>query len=142
MPFIASWPGHIPEGRRSDALQSLIDLAPTFCAAAGAGRHPSFEGVDQLACWQGGAGQARDCLTIEERPHDGPFNQRIFIERDYKLVYYSSFEDGELYQRRDDPHQVRNLWKDPSHLARREGMMHRLLRDEINRRAPWRPVYR
>ncbi len=142
VPFIAAWPGHIPPGRRSDALQSLVDLAPTFCAAAGVARHPSFEGVDQLACWRGEAGQARDCLVIEERPHDGPFNQRIFIEGDYKLVYYSSFEDGELYHRRDDPHQVRNLWKDPAHRRTRESLMHRLLREEINRRAPWRPVYR
>ena len=35
VPLAVSWPGHIEEGRRIDALTMLTDLAPTFLEAAG-----------------------------------------------------------------------------------------------------------
>jgi arylsulfatase A-like enzyme len=35
VPFVARWPGHVPAGRRSDALASGLDFLPTFCGFAG-----------------------------------------------------------------------------------------------------------
>ena len=35
LPFIVRWPGHVPENQKSGALQSLVDLAPTFLKASG-----------------------------------------------------------------------------------------------------------
>src|SRR5690606_21160135 len=35
VPFLVRWPGKVPAGQHSDALQSLVDLAPTFLTAAG-----------------------------------------------------------------------------------------------------------
>lgn len=35
LPFIVRWPGRVPAASESAALQSLIDLAPTFLSACG-----------------------------------------------------------------------------------------------------------
>lgn len=35
VPFVARWPGVIPEGRQSDELVAIMDLMPTFLNAAG-----------------------------------------------------------------------------------------------------------
>ena len=40
MPFIASCPGTVPEGKQSDSLQSLVDLAPTFLELMGGEAKP------------------------------------------------------------------------------------------------------
>ena len=44
VPLIISWPGKIPEGRRSRALVELTDLAPTLCEAAGIAPYEGFQG--------------------------------------------------------------------------------------------------
>src|SRR5690606_4512528 len=53
VPLIARWPGHIPVGRADASLQSLVDLAPTFLAAAGAPIPGLMQGVNQLPVWTG-----------------------------------------------------------------------------------------
>jgi len=46
-PFIARWPGHIPKGRVSDALCSLMDVFPTVASLCG-GKLPDkpLDGID------------------------------------------------------------------------------------------------
>ena len=59
VPFIVSWPGHIPAGKTSTETGSTIDLLPTLCAAAGAKvredsakAEATFDGVNLLPHWQ------------------------------------------------------------------------------------------
>lgn len=47
VPFIARWPGHIPEGSTTGALISLNDFYATACAAAGL-PPPSGDGIDSI----------------------------------------------------------------------------------------------
>ena len=44
VPLIVRWPGHVPAGKVSDELVSLIDLCPTSLSAAGVKPPPSMEG--------------------------------------------------------------------------------------------------
>lgn len=43
-PFIAWWPGHVPQGKLSKGTGHLIDLAPTFYELAGAKYPSSYNG--------------------------------------------------------------------------------------------------
>jgi choline-sulfatase len=43
-PFIVSWPGHLPQGERRNALSQNLDLARTLCDLTGLAPLPSFEG--------------------------------------------------------------------------------------------------
>ncbi|MBZ0303909.1 MAG: sulfatase-like hydrolase/transferase, partial [Anaerolineae bacterium] len=46
VPFIVRYPGRVPAGVASDALQSLIDVPATFLAAAGLGVPGEVQGLD------------------------------------------------------------------------------------------------
>jgi len=136
VPLIVSWPGHLPENRQNTSLQGLIDLAPTWLNLSGLACPPEFQGVDQSAVWRGEQESLREAIVVEDRPHDGPFNQRIFITDRFKLVAYSNPEYGELYDMVEDPHQVRNLWSDPAFADLRFHMLQGLLTEEMNRNRP------
>jgi arylsulfatase A-like enzyme len=50
VPFIVSWPGHVPAGRVDDRMVSSLDIFPTAVAAAG-GKLPAdraYDGVDLM----------------------------------------------------------------------------------------------
>ena len=53
VPFVAKLPGRIAAGGQSEAMQSLVDLAPTFLSAAGLEIPRLMSGVDQSAVWFG-----------------------------------------------------------------------------------------
>ncbi|HEX72910.1 MAG TPA: sulfatase, partial [Candidatus Hydrogenedentes bacterium] len=67
LPFIASLPGTIPAGKRSQALQSLVDLPPTFFSFAGIDIPWHFAGVDQYEVWRGNDDAARAHVVVENR---------------------------------------------------------------------------
>lgn len=141
VPLVVSWPGHLPENRQSAALQGLIDLAPTWISLAGLDPVQEFQGVDQSPVWKGEADRVREAVVVEDRPHDSPFNQRVYITDRYKLVAYSNPAWGELYDMEADPHQVRNLWNKAEHADLRFRLMQGLLTEEMNRNRPYHPVY-
>jgi len=43
VPFVARWPGHIPAGRRSDALLGAPDIMPTLLDTLGLASHTPTE---------------------------------------------------------------------------------------------------
>ena len=67
VPFIVRQPGRVPHGLRSNSLQCLVDLAPTFLKAAGLPVHPAMQGVDQSATWAQPDRPSRDGVLIETR---------------------------------------------------------------------------
>lgn len=135
VPFVVRHPGAVPGGRRSDALVSLVDLLPTFLAAAGAPPERGAEGVDQWAAWRGGPAPRAD-VVVEERPGHGDWTQRVLIDAEgWKAAVYPGRAEGELYAP-DDPQQLRNLWGDPAYRARREAAIARVLHHEVAKRLP------
>ena len=110
LPFIASWPGHIPAGAQSDALQSLVDLAPTFLAACDLPTRGAMQGVNQLAVWQGEQDRARDEVIVEFRHQPTKVHLRTIITERYKMTIYRDQNYGELFDLHDDPNERVNLW--------------------------------
>lgn len=48
VPMIASWPGHIAPGSRSDLASSFIDIMPTLCDLAGIAPPEDTDGISML----------------------------------------------------------------------------------------------
>jgi len=44
-------------------------------------------------------------------------------DRNWKLVYYLGEPDGELYDLRADPGEIRNLWGSAEHVAHRDRLV-------------------
>ncbi len=114
IPFIASWPGHVPEGRRCAALQSLVDLPPTFLSYAGLPVPRRMSGRDQSAVWNGGGTPARDHVLVENRHQPTALHCKTYIDERYKLTVYWNREYGELFDLQEDPGEINNLWNDPA----------------------------
>jgi arylsulfatase A-like enzyme len=113
VPFIVRYPGRVPAGRRSEALQSLVDLAPSFLDLAGLPVPRHMTGISQRAVWTGEAGEAREHVICEFHHQPTTVNLRTYVDRRYKLTVYQGQEYGELFDLEADPGETRNLWDDP-----------------------------
>ena len=113
VPFIVRWPGRVPAAGASDAIQNLVDLAPSFLAAAGLEAPGLMTGVNQAGAWCGGP-PARSWSITENRHTRTRLHMRTYVNQRYKITVYRLGEDGELFDLENDPAEVHNLWHDPA----------------------------
>ncbi len=134
VPFLARWPGQIPAGQRSSDLVSLVDLAPTFLAAAGLEPPPWMSGLDLSAAWCGEpAARRRDHVLVEHRHQPSAIHVRTYVDERYKLTIYYGREYGELFDLREDPGERRNMWDDPAQAELRSRLLQKMLDAELIR---------
>ena len=127
LPFVVRWPGHVPEHRTSDALQSLVDLAPTFLTASGQDVPGEMQGVNQLGVWQGKKAEARGHIICENRHNPVMPHLRTYVNERYKLTVYREEDFGELFDLQEDPDEVNNLWDEPEREGLKLELMHKFL---------------
>jgi arylsulfatase A-like enzyme len=113
VPFIVRWPGQVPAGGVSDQLQNLVDLAPTFLAAAGLEVPGAMTGLDQLPSWRGD-GPVRSWSVTENHHGYRHFHMRSYVNQRYKITVYRDEAYGELFDLQEDPAETRNLWDEPA----------------------------
>ncbi|HLT59779.1 MAG TPA: sulfatase-like hydrolase/transferase [Microlunatus sp.] len=132
IPMIVRAPG-VPAGSRSPALQSLVDLAPTFLSAAGLEVPAVMQGVDQWPVWTGAAETARDHVLVENRHQPTRVHLRSYVEGRYKITIYRDQPYGELFDLVDDPGELRNRYDDPAYAGVRAELTERFLNAELAR---------
>ncbi len=115
LPFIVRYPNKIPRGSVSPAMQSLVDLAPTFLSFCNIPIPHSMTGVDQKLVWLGEKEQARDHVICEFRHEATTIHQKTYVDKRYKLTVYYNQSYGELFDLQNDPLELRNLWNDPEY---------------------------
>jgi arylsulfatase A-like enzyme len=85
MPFIASWPGVLRAGSRSEALISFVDILPTFMELAG-GKAP--EGIDGKSFAGVLRGKTKSHRTEIYAAHSGDGNFNVFPMRCVRTARY------------------------------------------------------
>jgi uncharacterized sulfatase len=133
VPFIARWPGRVPANHRSEALQSLVDLSPSFLSTAGAPVPLTMSGVDQTAVWRGEQLTARDHVIVENHHQPTTMHLRTYIDARYKLTVYRGETFGELFDLATDPAERHNLWDEPAAAPMKTEVMRRMLSAEMAR---------
>lgn len=113
VPFLASWPAHIPPGKTSDRLFSHYDFLPSLLGLLGFEDDipPGLPGKNLSGMWRGEPGfEDADIIIFDEY---GPV--QMIRTRDWK--YVRRFPDGpnELYNIATDPGEEHNLRGDPAH---------------------------
>jgi arylsulfatase A-like enzyme len=126
IPFIVRWPGRVPSGAVSPALQNLVDLAPSFLAAAGLEIPGAMTGVNQLEAWVGGASARRWSVT-ENHHGNRRFHMRSYVNQTHKITVYRGGDDGELFDLDNDPGELRNLWHDPASAGLKGRLLHEFM---------------
>ena len=139
LPFIARYPGRIPAGRRSEALQSLVDLPVTFLSASGIDVPRTMTGVDQSRTWFGAEEQARDHVIVENRHEPTTIHVKTYVNDRYKLTVYYNHDYGELFDLQHDPHEISNLWNKPEYADLKSELVMKLLFAEMGKEPLWMP---
>ncbi|EON78290.1 Arylsulfatase [Lunatimonas lonarensis] len=119
-PLLMAWPGKTPAGQKSDALVQNLDFAQTFLEAAGIASPEDMQGESLMPfltgnndVWQ------RDAVYYHyyEYPSIHMVKRHYaIITKDYKLVhYYFDTDEWELIDRHEDPHELTNVYDDPTY---------------------------
>jgi uncharacterized sulfatase len=132
IPFIVAGP-NVPVEQKNDALQSLVDLAPTFLSATGNAIPRSMTGVDQKEVWFGEQDAARDHVIIENRHQPTKFNTRTYVDKRYKISVYYNQEYGELFDLQEDSGELKNLWDCPEHQELKRDLLLKYIHAELGK---------
>lgn len=139
IPFVVRHPGHVPAARRSDALQSLVDVPVTFLHMAGVDVPRDMVGVDQAATWRGESASARDHIIVENRHQPTTIHVKTYVDERYKITTYYNREYGEIFDLESDPGEVNNLWDDPGSRDLKMELLQKLLWAEMGKEPLWMP---
>lgn len=116
IPLLMRWPGHIPAGVRTDALQTPMDHFPTLCSLA-ALRSPDWLDGEDLSPVVLGVGEGRreaallmnyTCDWCNFITDSDPPEFRGVRTRRYTYARFLH-QPEELFDNREDPYQMLNL---------------------------------
>ncbi len=133
LPFIVRYPGHVPEGNVSGAIQSLVDLAPTFLSFCGIPIPHAMTGVNQHQVWLGEAKQARDHAICEFHHEPTTIHQKTYVDERYKITVYYNQTYGEIFDLQEDPQEFNNLWDDPAYASLKSDLMLKYIWAELGK---------
>lgn len=133
VPFLVRFPGRVPAGRTSAALQSTVDLTPSFLAAAGLPVPGAMQGLSQLPVWGGDEGGARDHVIVENRHQPTKVHLRTFVDQRHKLTIYRDRPYGEFFDLEADPQEINNLWDEPAAAGLKLRLLHAFMNAELRR---------
>ncbi|OGS18049.1 MAG: sulfatase [Elusimicrobia bacterium RIFOXYA2_FULL_40_6] len=139
IPFIARYPGHIPAGKRSCAMQSLVDLAPTFLKYSGLDIPREMTGVDQSAVWSGRKNQARNHVIVENHHEPTTIHLKTYADKRYKITTYFNQKYGEMFDLKKDPKELNNLWNNKKHARLKTELLMKLISAEMGKEPMWMP---
>ena len=120
VPGLVWWPGRIPAGIVGKEVVQLIDLLPTFVAAAGASVDPKWhvDGANMLEVWAGKTVAPERVVFWEWQSERA--NQLAALEGPFKLVITGGGK-SELYDVVNDPAERRDVSAEHPEITKRLG---------------------
>lgn len=117
VPFVVSWPGHVPEGARVAANVSLVDMFPTVADYAGLDIPTGLRGGSLRPLIEGGTGAEGFAgrAVISEFHTPGRPSCVMAKLGDIKLVTYEGKFPDRLFDLSDDPRELVNRAGDPAY---------------------------
>lgn len=136
IPLIWKVPG-LSEGSICNSLVSTIDLPKTILNLLNIRERyhpPDMQGFDITPTLQNPKISIRNSILIENDEEIGPLESRLrhLITKDYKLtVYENTPEFGDLYDRKNDPDELNNLWDNLNYRDKRCELLNLILRENL-----------
>jgi arylsulfatase A-like enzyme len=130
IPLIVRWPGQAPTAATSEDLQNIVDLAPSFMAAAGLDVPFHMTGLDATSSWRGD-GPHRQWSVTENHHGTTHFHMRTYVNDRYKITVHRNGTDGELFDLQEDPGEIRNLWNHPAASDLKRDLLHEFMQASL-----------
>ena len=146
IPFIIRWPHHIPEGVKTDALLSLVDIMPSLLSLCGVSTPNCVQGVDLSSVIVGNSLNLQEAILLTEPVvgGEGLWNGiREWRGVRTKRYTYARWQNGKvwvLYDNLKDPYQLNNLAEKErakNLRDRLENILQDLLRKTNDEFLPW-----
>jgi len=116
VPLVMRYPRRIAAGARSDALVSLVDLAPTLLSVAGEPIPDEMTGIDLSPAFGNRREFQREPYRFSEHQPLGAWHNtvawRMVVDPRWKYVWNQG-DLGELYDLESDPFELRNRIDEP-----------------------------
>jgi arylsulfatase A-like enzyme len=124
-PLMMAWPGRIEPGSKSDEMVQNLDFAQTFLEAAQVEAPDDMQGESLMPLLTGeGEKWTRDAVYYHyyEYPSIHMVKRHYaIVTKEYKLIhFYYDVDEWELYDRANDPHELKNVYDDPAYSEIRE----------------------
>ncbi len=119
-PLLIRWPAKIAAGSRTDEMVQNLDYAQTFLEAADVEAPKDMQGESFMPLLTGNKDQwTRDAVYYHYYEYPG-FHQvkRHYgvVTKEYKLAhFYYDVDEWELYDRKNDPYELNNVYNDPAY---------------------------
>ncbi|MFN8432211.1 MAG: sulfatase-like hydrolase/transferase [Spirosomataceae bacterium] len=131
-PLLVKWPGVIKPGSKNTQMVQNLDYAQTFLEAAGIKPPADMQGESLIPIFKGKGRNFRDAAYYHyyEYPnvHMVKRHYAVVTEK-YKLVhFYYDVDEWELYDRKNDPNEMKNVYNDPKY-ASLKAELHKKLAD-------------
>lgn len=135
MPFLIRWPGTIKPGNVNAGMILNVDFAPMMLDAAGVKVPAEMQGRSFLPLLEGKT--PKDWRTAMYyryyHPGDHAVQAHYGIRTDrYKLICFNKLNQWELYDLKQDPREMHNVYADPAYtgvLKKLKAEMYRLKKD-------------
>lgn len=126
VPLVFAGPG-IPEGS-SDALLYMFDIYPTVCEIVKTEIPSGIDGRSFASILRGESKSHREALMLAYRDV-----QRAIVTPHDKLIHYPQANKTQLFNRKTDPGEMRNMFEDPFEFDLWKDLFRRLeiLQDEF-----------
>lgn len=119
-PLMVRWPGVIQPGSRNDEMVQNLDFAPTLLNAAGIDIPEDMQGESLLPILKGEM-ENWNREEVYYHYYEYPAVHMVkrhyaIVTKEYKLVhFYYDVDEWELYDRKNDPLEMNNVYNDPKY---------------------------
>ena len=118
-PLLVRWPGVITPGTVNTQMVQNLDFAQTFLAAAGIQAPTDMQGESLVPLFKGDTEGFRDAVYYHyyEYPSVHMVKRHYgIVTEDYKLAhFYYDVDEWELYDRKKDILEMKNVYDDPAY---------------------------
>ena len=118
MPFLVRWPKGISPTKNQDAMALNVDFAPTFMELAGLAVPSDMQGCSLVPLFKGNRPSNWRTSWYYRYYHDpGDHNTRAHYgvcTETHKLIYFWKKDQWELYDLKNDPEELKNIYTDPA----------------------------
>ncbi|MCF8345986.1 MAG: sulfatase [Bacteroidales bacterium] len=130
-PLLIRWPGVAVAGTKCDEMVQNLDFAQTFLEIAGITAPEDMQGESLVPLLKGDV-KAWDRDAVYYHYYEYPSVHMVkrhygIVTTDYKLVhFYYDIDEWELYDRKNDPMEMKNVYDHPEYIDIRRDLHQRL----------------